>query len=138
MKPSASELNSIDDLNAVALREEELFIIINKAKWASEIGMCPMMTGLVTIKKLFDEIPEKAKAIIYRFQALSMMIENDELKNWLMADGGSVMPAIAHKALVSAAAIHPLSVINGEIAFEKESFLRRVLESADYEGNDNN
>jgi hypothetical protein len=138
MKPSASELNSIDDLNAVALREEELFIIINKAKWASEIGMCPMMTGLVTIKKLFDEIPEKAKAIICRFQALSMMIENDELKNWLLADGGSVMPAIAHKALVSAAAIHPLSVINGEIAFEKESFLRRVLESAEYEGSDNN
>ena len=138
MKPSASDLNSIDDLNAVVLGEEELCIIINKAKWASEIGMCPMMTGLVTIKKLFDEIPEKAKAIIYRFHALSMMIENDELKNWLMADGGSVMPAIAHKALVSAAAIHPLSVINGEIAFEKESFLRRVLESAEYEGNDNN
>ena len=66
------------------------------------------------------------------------MIENDELKNWLMADGGSVMPAIAHKALVSAAAIHPLSVINGEIAFEKESFLRRLLESAEYEGSDNN
>ena len=138
MRPNALELYSIDDLNAVVLGEEELFIIINKAKWAAEIGMCPMMTGLVTIKKLFDEIPEKAKAIIYRLQALSMMIENDELQNWLMADGGSVMPAIAHKALVSAAAVHPLSVIDGEIAFEKESFLRKVLESAEHAGSDNN
>jgi hypothetical protein len=33
-----------------------------------------------------------------------------------------MMPAIAHKALVSAAAMHSLSVINGEIAFEKSPF----------------
>ena len=41
-------------------------------------------------------------------------------------------------ALISAAANHPLSIINGDITFEKESFLRRILELAEPEGSDNN
>jgi hypothetical protein len=38
------------------------------------------------------------------------------------------------KALVSAAADHPLSIINGDVLFEKESFLRRILEFAEPQG----
>jgi hypothetical protein len=61
------------------------------------------------------------------------MTEKDGLENWPNADGSSVMPA-AREALISGAAEHPLSVINGGIAFEMGSFLRRILESAVLEG----
>jgi len=37
-------------------------------------------------------------------------------------------------AMVSAAASHPLSLINGDVLFEKVLFLRRVLEFAEPQG----
>jgi hypothetical protein len=45
-----------------------------------------------------------------------------------------MMPTIALKAMISAAAYHPLSLINGDVLFEKESFLRKVLEFAEPQG----
>jgi hypothetical protein len=138
MKEDASDPGSIDDLNAVVLREEELLRVINDTGWAHEMGICSMMTGWVASKKLYDEAPHKAKAILSRLQALSVLIENDELRNWMLADGAGVAPKIAHKALLSAAAHHPLSIINGEITFEKESFLRKILELSEHEGSNIN
>ena len=138
MKPSASNSESIDDLNAIELKEEELFKVINNARWAHEVGMCSLMTGWLAAKKLYDEIPGKAKAILARLEALSIMMEKDELRSWLLSDEIKVMPAIAHKALVSAAAVHPLSIINGDITFEKESFLQKILELAESEGSHDN
>jgi hypothetical protein len=138
MKPSEPDQNLVNDLNAVVLKEEELFKVINDANRAHEIGICPIMTGRIAEKKLYEETPDKAKAILIRLQALSAIIKNDELKNWLLADAIRVVPTIAHRALVSAAADHPLSIINGDIAFDKESFLRRILELAEPEGSDNN
>jgi hypothetical protein len=138
MKQSESNSESVDDLNAIMLKEGELFKVINDARWAHEIGMCSLMTGRLAVKKLYDEIPGKANAILARLEALSIMMKNDELKSWLLSDEISVMPAIAHKALVSAAAVHPLSIINGDITFEKESFLRKILEVSETLGSNNN
>jgi hypothetical protein len=139
MKSDASDNGSIESLNAVVLKEEELYKVINDAIFAHDIGMCSMMSGWVTTKKLYeDNIPDKAKAILARLQALTVLIENDELKNWLLVDGTRVPPAIARKALVSAATNHPLSIINGDVTFEKESFLRRILELAETLGRGNN
>jgi hypothetical protein len=92
----------------------------------------------MTTIRLFNNSPEKAKAIIFRLQALAMMIEKDELGDWILGYGTSMMPTIAQKALVSAAADHPLALINGDVSFEKESFLRRVLEFAEPQGKDSN
>lgn len=135
MKPNA---DMVCNLNAVRLKEEDLFEAIQAATDAYENGECHMMTGVITTMRLFITTPEKAKAVIFRLQALGVMIENDELKNWIRMDGGRAVPIIMQKALVSAAAAHPLSLIDGDILFEKESFLRRVLELAEPEGNNTN
>jgi len=138
MKSSASDLDSIHDLNAVALKEEELFKVIDDYNRFRDLGICPQMTGVIAETKVCEETPEKAKAILLRLQALSEIIEDDALKDWILADGIGVMPIIAHKAVVSAAADHPLSIINGDITFEKESFLRKILELAEPEGSHHN
>ena len=137
MKPSASDLNSISALNAVTL-EEELTKIIDQAIIAQEMGICSRVTGFITQQKLYEQVPEKAKAILCRLEALSMMITNDDLENWLVNDGTNVMPAASRRALISAAAEHPLSVIEGKVVFEKESFLRRVLGLAEPAGSVSN
>jgi hypothetical protein len=132
MKPSA---DIVCTLNAVRLDEEDLFEAIQAATDAYENGECHMMTGVITTMQLFITTPEKAKAVVFRLQALGVMIENDQLKSWIRMDGARAVPTIMQKALVSAAAVHPLSLIDGDILFEKESFLRRVLELAESVGN---
>ena len=133
MESEAPDQDLLDTLNAVTLADAELFKVIDDVKLTYELGECAIATGWITQKKLCEEVPDKAKAILTRLQALSAMVQSDELKHWFLADGTSVMPA-AHRAIVSAAAGHPLSIINGDITFEKESFLRRILELAEPEG----
>jgi hypothetical protein len=138
MKTGASDLKAIDDLNAIVLNEEEMFKVLYDASRTYQRGMCSHLIGWLTAKKIYDEIPEKAKAILARLDALSVMVASNELDSWLPSDEIKVMPAIAHKALVTAAAVHPLSIINGDITFEKESFLRKILEIAESEGSHSN
>ena len=83
-----------------------------------------------TTMQLFPAASHKAKAIIFRLHALAVMMENNELKNWLQPDGAKIVPG-AQKALIAAVAHHPLSLIDGDISFERESFLQRVLEFAE-------
>jgi hypothetical protein len=138
MKSSVSDQNFLNDLNAVRLREEELSRVLAAARQAQEEGKTDNWTGIMTTVRLFNDSPDKAKAIIFRLQALAVMIERDELGEWVLGYGTSLMPTIAHKALVSAAADHPLAIINGDVSFERESFLHRVLELAEPQGMDNN
>ncbi len=135
---SNSKSSDIDDLNTVVLKEEELFRVIDDYRTVRDIGACPGVTGRLAESRLHQENPERAEAILARLHALSRMIENEDLKSWLPVDGICVMPSIANKALISAAAKHPLSIINGGITFERESFLRRILESAETEGSSKN
>jgi hypothetical protein len=127
MESGAPDQNQLDTLNAIELNEDELFEVINKVGLVTEPGASSLTKGWIAQKELCEKVPERTKAIMTRLHALSSMMENDELKRWLLADGTSLMPA-AHKALISATANHPLSIINGNIEFEKESFLQRILE----------
>ncbi len=130
MEPS---IELVRDLNAVKLKKEDLFLAIKASSDACQNGDCHVMTGAITTMQLFVAEPNKAKAVVFRLQALGLMIENNDLKNWIRADGISPAPIISKRILVSAAAEHPLSLIDGDILFEKESFLQRVLELAEPE-----
>jgi hypothetical protein len=123
-------------LNAVRLNEEELSKTLAAARSAQIEGKTDCWTGIITTIRLFKASPDKAKAIIFRLQALTAMIERDELGDWIRGYGTSILPTIVLKALLSAAADHPLSIINGDVSFERESFLRRVLELAEPLSND--
>jgi hypothetical protein len=138
MNPAELDQSLVNELNAVALDKEELFNFINDYERIREIGICSKISGKMVEKKLYKETPDKAKAILIRLQSLSAMIEKNDLENWLPANEKRVKPAIANMALLSAAANHPLCIINGHITFEKESFLRRILELAEPEGSNNN
>jgi hypothetical protein len=84
MKPS-TELVSV--LNSIKLNQEDLFEAINVATDAYEKGDCHMMTGVITTMELFAAAPDKAKAVIFRLQALGLVMETDQLNSWIQADG---------------------------------------------------
>jgi hypothetical protein len=135
---AASNMKAIGDLvshlNAVKLKEEEVVEAIRAAIEAYDSGESYLTASVTTTMQLFVTAPHKAKAIICRLQALVVMMENNELKNWTQADGFKIIPA-AQRALIAAVADHPLALIDGDISFEKESFLQRVLEFAEPQGN---
>jgi len=134
MESNAMDSNLLSDLNAVRVKEEDLSKVLAAARKAQQEGETNDWTGILTTIRLFDNSPQQAKAIIFRLQALETMIANDELGDWILGYGTRIMPTIALKAMVSAAADHPLSIINGNVLFEKESFLRRILEFAEPQG----
>ncbi len=133
MHAESPDQDLLDALNAIALEEAELFKVINDVGLAHELGLCSFMNSWIARKRLTEALPHKAKAILTRLQALVAIIDSDELKPWTMSDGTSAI-ASTRRALVAAAANHPLSIVNGDIAFDKESFLRRILELVKPEG----
>ena len=136
--PIASDLKLLSDLNSATRKEQELSRVLTAAKEACENGETCDMTGIMITVRLFDRAPDKAKAIIFRLQALASLISNAELEDWVFGNGTSVVPAFAQQALIAAAADHPLAIVDGHISFEKKSFLRRAFELAESQGRDVN
>jgi hypothetical protein len=128
MESSAMESNFLNGLNDIRVKEADLSKALAAARRARAEGETDHWTGILTTIRLFNDSSEEATAIIFRLQALAKMIANDELGDWILGYGTSILPSIALQAMVSAAASHPLSIINGDVLFEKESFLSRVLE----------
>lgn len=138
MKSFASGQDFLNDLNAVRLEDEELARVLAEAKKIHAEGEADQWTGIMTTIQIHCNAPEKAKAIIFRLQALALMVQNDQLGEWILGYGTGIMPDVAEKALLSAAAGHPLSIVDGDVSFERESFLHRVLEAVESHGNCSN
>ncbi|NLT66125.1 MAG: hypothetical protein GXX84_05930 [Acidobacteria bacterium] len=132
----ASELSLLSELNGVVLEEGELARVLAAAKQASYEGEADDMTGIMTTVQLYDNDPDKAKAIIFRLQALARVIAESDLDDWILGDRTGVIPAFTIGALLSAAADHPLCLEKGEVSFERQSFLSRALERAQPQGRD--
>jgi hypothetical protein len=73
---------------------------------------------------------DKAAAIMIRLNVLARMADNGDLYPRMAANDPGFSPSVAYKALTSAAVQHPLSLIDGDFIFDRESFLRSVLELA--------
>jgi hypothetical protein len=123
----------VDSLNTVQLREEEIVKAIQSALDSADSGEC-YLRSLTSLIRLFPTAPHKARAVFFRLQALAIMMEKNELKNW-MQPGSAAFTAVGQRAVIAAITYHPLSLDNGDITFQKESFLQTILESAESDGN---
>jgi hypothetical protein len=131
--PIKANAELVDSLNTVRLKEEEIVEAISATLESADSGEC-CLRSLTTTIRLFPSAPHKARAVIFRLQALAAMMERNELKDW-MQPGGAALTPTGQMAVIAAVTFHPLSLVNGDIAFEKDSFLQRILESATSHGN---
>jgi hypothetical protein len=131
--PIKANAEFIDSLNTVQLKEEEIVEAISATLESADSGECYLRSLAMPIR-LFPTAPHKARAVIFRLQALAAMMERNELKDWMQPGGATFSPA-GQTAVIAAVTCHPLSLVNGDIAFEKESFLQRILEAATSHGN---
>ncbi|MCC7548764.1 MAG: hypothetical protein IT532_13440 [Burkholderiales bacterium] len=73
--------------------------------------------------------PDKACALEFRMQALARVFEDGRIEGWtLPGDADRGIPT--HHAVLAAAAMEPLVLIDGRPGFERHSFMARVLQFA--------
>jgi|WetSurMetagenome_2_1015567.scaffolds.fasta_scaffold65806_4 hypothetical protein len=132
MERRDTELILLEILNLIRLKNSELLSVLRVAKNAREKSKHTSL--VIASMKRFKDNSHKAAAVMIRLQALGRMIEKNDLHPWFLTNDPSFSASVAHRALISAAARHPLSLVNGDFVFDRESFLSKALELAKHAG----
>jgi hypothetical protein len=126
MKQSDSNLILLEFVNSIRVKKSDLLSVIrDTANFRQRGKHCRFVVAGIGRGN-----SDKAAAIMIRLQALARMADTGDLCPWIVANDPGCSPSVAYRALTSAAMQHPLSLIDGDFIFEKESFLRSVLELA--------
>jgi hypothetical protein len=112
--PVKANAEFVDSLNAVELEEEEIVEAISATLEAADSGECNLRSVTTPIY-LFPTAPQKARAVIFRLQALAMMMERNELKNWMQPGGAAFTPA-GQMAVIAAVNQH-LRHSSGDLSY---------------------
>jgi hypothetical protein len=83
--------------------------------------------------RLYQDDSEKAIAVGFRMRAVFELLRaEDGIPGWSLPrlPDGSI---VTQDSVVAAAAVQPLSEVDGRIIFEREPFMAKVLELADLE-----
>ncbi len=123
----------LKQVNSVIVTSDEIELVLEECNSRHEAGQAEGEEGLYVIVEKFHKQPERAKAICFRMVALSKIIEKKEALGWTISSDkpGAVL---TKRELIEAAAIYPLSEIDGDVGFEIDGFLSKALELAEVEG----
>ena len=126
-------LRLIEKLNSVVVTVDELTDVLNESDRRHDAGKAEDGDGIYLIVGMFADQPERAQAIYFRMEALARIIKQRDARGWTMPSHKSGAVLTKHE-LIEAAAIYPLSEIDGGIGFEIFGFLSKALEFAETEG----
>jgi len=123
----------IDKLNSIVVAKEEVELVVTEAEKLHAEGGDVDDGGMYLIARLFKHDPDKVSAICFRMAALAKIITKQAAPGWTLGkdkEGG----VLTHQALLEAAAVFPLSMIDGDVGFELEGFLAKALELVEAKG----
>ena len=76
---------------------------------------------------------QKSQAVMCRFYALAQIVRDNKAPGWTLPVPKEGYTLTRHE-LIHAAAVFPLSEVNGDVGFELDAFLAKALELAKSEG----
>ena len=123
----------IERLNSVIVTSQELSEVLDEADKLHDNGKAEDGDGIYLISSTFRGQPDRAQAIYFRMVALSKIIGSNSAPGWTM-ESNKEGAVLTKQELIEAAAIFPLSGVDGDIGFEKNGFLSKALEFAEIEG----
>lgn len=130
---SADDSKIVLDLaNAVTVSGQELLRANEKAESLPQENRS-FEGAMFTIAGLYRGDFKRAIAVLFRMRALANLLQTDEgIPGWTLPQlpDGSVP---TEETVFAAAAVQPLIEIDGEIAFERDAFMAKVLELAELE-----
>ncbi|MCG7868781.1 MAG: hypothetical protein JAY74_20720 [Candidatus Thiodiazotropha taylori] len=128
-----SEIQMLNRLNEVIVTPEKIFHVVEMSEqWRNE-NHDSDGAGIFLIAQQYKNEPQRAQAVYFRMLAASRLLESEGAPGWVLPkqpDG-----AIPTKEeLLRVVASHPLTFVDQDIGFENSSFLAKVLEISEYEG----
>lgn len=126
-----SYLNSV---NEVVVSFDDLWRVAGESEQLHKSGERDFEALIFMIAHFFKGEPRKAGAVLLRMQALARLLEEEGTPGWtLPKQPDGAIPT--QEWVFAAAAVQPLVEIDNDARFERESFLSKVLELAESEGN---
>ena len=124
----------LDRLNSVEVTFEDLNTIFEQYAELDEEGRdLPDMAFYLIAENNKGDI-QKGQAVSFRVRALGEIIQQKKAPGWTRPGIEEGCTLTKHE-LIHAAAVFPLSEVNGDVGFELQGFLAKALELADVEGN---
>ncbi len=118
----------VTQATAIAISEHDLCRVVQET---SHLGVeSRNFEGFTySLARLFSGEPDKAGVIMFRMLALARLVEEGEVREWILrqTSDGSV---VAEKPLLAATAVQPLIVKDGGIGFDPVAFRNKVVEFA--------
>jgi hypothetical protein len=127
------DAEELQRLNAVALSTGDVLAFLRagvetrslRTRTRRDAGVGPAATRF-----LQHEAAGKAMALLCRMQALADLL-HEGIPGWVSPDAGPGVSAYSSTALFAAAASHPLTLSGTTYAFDRQSFLERLLAGAE-------
>jgi hypothetical protein len=117
-------------VNATPVSQEELLSVIREVRESGPESRDMTGHALIAVR-LYSDDPDKVKAIMFRLEALARLLSEQEAPGWTLSiPNGAVL---IQEPVFASAAVQPLVEQDGEVAFEREAFLEKVLDLADLE-----
>lgn len=137
-RPTASDLRVLERVNNAVVTAEDLATLVEEVnrRAAENPDLAGDMLGAFTAMALFNDksVPvhqtaDKVHAVWSRMEALGLLLK-DGMPEFALR-GASGDHWMVDDAVLAAAAVHPLVMRDGRMAFERDSFVRRALALAD-------
>lgn len=117
-------------VNDTPVSKDELLSVVQEVG-QSDPGGHDMTAHAIAAIRLNPGDPGKVKAIIFRLEALARLLAGEGAPGWTLSlPGGAVL---TQEPVFAAAAVQPLVEQAGEVTFDREAFLEKVLELAELE-----
>lgn len=125
-------MSFLDSVNNIVVSFEDLWAIAADTEDAD--GEDRNLEALMyIIARRFKTEPQKAGAVLLRMQALVRLLVNEGVPGWtLPKQPDGAIPT--QEWVFAAAAVQPLIEVGKDVAFERDAFLKKVLELAEPEG----
>jgi len=118
----------MERINNTPVSKDEIIEIVQEIA-EREPGDRDAEGHMLVITSLHHNNPDKGQSIYFRLEALAQFLTQEGATGWtLELPNGATL---TQEPVFAAAAVHPLSERDGELVFERESFLKKVLELAD-------
>ncbi len=128
-----SEVQMLKRLNDIVVSPEEIFRVVEEGEEWRRDNPDSDGAGIFLIAQHYKGEPEKAQAVYFRMLAVAKLLDSEDLPGWVLpkqSDGAIT----AKEGVFRVAATHPLSFIGTDICFEQSTFLAKVLEVSEHEG----
>ncbi len=133
MEPSVGDLKMLAELNAVHVKPRDVVRLVKAVTKRHVKGGDNTELAQITSVIIFQNRPDVGRAVYFRLEALARLMDQHGLKGWTMK-GDEDAAEFVNGVVFTAVAQEPLVIIDGKIAFERESFLKRILKLAEPEG----